>query len=163
MVSFVLSGSREHLTPHLAPCIDLAAGNTPIRCDSHSRHLPLTLLLKRAHTHTHARTDRDINTSCGVLNVGFSRCSLPGCKVTLASFISESGNRNVQNGSGVVPRLALGLPWLAVRPGECAFLMLPWPRWERWLGGLIVAAGPNGNRMERDREGDGKGVFFCWI
>lgn len=133
----------------------------PVIHPSHVTHtLTVFLYLSRSNIHTHTRTDRDINTSRGVLNVGFSRssrCSLPGCRVTLASFFLQSGNRNAQNGSGVVPRPALGLPWLAVWPSECAFLMLPWPRWERRLVGLIVAAGPNGNKMERDGEGDGKG------
>lgn len=50
VVSFVLSGSLKHLTPHLAPCIDLAAGNIPITCDSHSHRLPLSLPLKHTHT-----------------------------------------------------------------------------------------------------------------
>lgn len=132
---------------------------------THCMWITLSLSSFNSPAQTHTRTDRVINTSRGVLNVGFSRfsrCSLPGCRVTLASFTLQSGNKNVQHGSVVVPCPALGLPWLAAWPSECAFLMLPWPRWERWLVGLIVAAGPKGNRMERDGRG-GVGVLFCWI
>lgn len=64
----------------------------------------------------------------------------------------------MHNGLGA----ALGLPWLAIEPRECAFLMLPWPQRESWLVELIVAAGPNGNRWREKGKRERKGVVI-WL
>lgn len=159
------------LNPHLSPSTSVLSfcfvwipgtSHTPsgpphwLGCWSNTHHMWLTLSPSSfISPHT------DINTSRGALNAGFSfssRCSLPGFRVPLAPLGSQSGSIDAQDGSRVVPHPASGLPWLEVWPSECAFLMLPWPQWGRWLVELIVAAGPNGNSVVRAGEGDGKGA-----